>query len=95
MNIVFKTANFIFCMDSKTGKLKRRRVKKIKVRKPSLFTSKMGAVFGAMYLENSRAVNIGVFLLMLILFGFILLLAIGSPVFDFKIPEITDRAGEL
>lgn len=95
MNIILSAGNFILRMDSKPSKLKRRRVKKIKVRKPSLFATKMAGLFGAAYLENSRQINIGIFLFLLIIAGFILLLAIGTPVFDFKFPSIAERNGEL
>lgn len=83
-------------MESNTTKLKRYRVKKFKVRKikvkePGVLTRKLSKIFGPVYLESHRQINIGICLLISILLGLFLLLAMGSPVFNRVAPVIINQ----
>lgn len=63
-------------MDSKTGKSKRRRVRKTRVKQPDVFTLRMTKILGDTYLENSRGINIAIVLIIVLVVVFILLLAL-------------------
>lgn len=74
-------------MDARTGKSKRRRVRKTRIKPPSEFTLRMTTIFGNTYLENSRGINIAIFLILALLVGMFLLPVLFPPQFDFALPD--------
>lgn len=82
-------------MDPKPKKRIKYRVKKTRVKKPNFFTLKLAGIFGKAYLENSRQINIGIGLLTAVLAGLILLMLLGSPVFNFRTPPVVIQRQEM
>ena len=79
-------------MESSEAKSRRRKIKikktRLKIAEPGFFTRMLGKVFGSVYLENYRPINIGILLVLGFAAAFILLVAISPPNIDFKLPPI-------